>query len=174
MDSAGCRLDVLAEHGFDVTSSEDEHSVEALSPAGADESPRRWRSPVRPDRGLDDPDAPCGADGVEGSGELCVSVTDEEFDRAGSWALLHCYITRLRAPELRERALLRSLLRIALQTMRCPEQTRRALATMPVRTVQRCEETQPKSEQRALLRHRLPQGEPVAELLIWEGFWTWR
>ena len=74
-------LDVLAEHGFEVMSSEDEHAVEALSPGGAHESLGDGVRPWRPDRGLDDPDALCGEDGVEGSAELCVSVIDEKLDR---------------------------------------------------------------------------------------------
>ena len=36
-------LDVLAEHGFEVTPSEDEHAVEALSPDGALRIARRRR-----------------------------------------------------------------------------------------------------------------------------------
>jgi hypothetical protein len=43
-------LDVLAEHGFEVTSSEDEHAVEALSPGGAHESLGDGVRPWRPDR----------------------------------------------------------------------------------------------------------------------------
>ena len=71
-------LDVLAEQGFEVTSSEDEHSVEAFSPGGALDSFGDGVRPWRPNRGLDDPDALCGEDGVEGSGKLCASGTDEE------------------------------------------------------------------------------------------------
>ena len=73
-------LDVLAEYGFEVTPSEDEHAVEAFSSRGAYESLGDGVRPWRPDRGLDDPDALCGEDGVEGSGELGVSVPDEELD----------------------------------------------------------------------------------------------
>ena len=43
-------LDVLAEHGFEVTSSEVEHVVEALSPDGAHGSLGDGLRPWRPDR----------------------------------------------------------------------------------------------------------------------------
>ena len=39
-------LDVLGEHGFEETSSEDKHLVEAFVPDGADECAPRWRWPV--------------------------------------------------------------------------------------------------------------------------------
>ena len=51
--------------------------------------------PRRPDRGLDDPDALGGEDGVEGRGELGVSVTDEELDRRSPARRVPC--ERLRA-----------------------------------------------------------------------------
>ena len=71
-------LDVLAEHGFELMSSEDEHAVEALAPEGAHER-SRWRSPAAPGAGLADPDALCGEDGVEGNGELGVPIADENL-----------------------------------------------------------------------------------------------
>lgn len=69
-------LSVLAEHGFEVAPSEDEHPVQALASDGAQKSLGDGVRPRRPDRGLDDPDALSGEDGGEGSGELGVSVTD--------------------------------------------------------------------------------------------------
>ena len=59
-----------------MTSSEDERSVEALASDRAYESLGDCVRPRRPDGSLDDSDVLCGEDGVEGSGEFCVSVTD--------------------------------------------------------------------------------------------------
>ncbi len=53
------------------------HSRRAVTHESLGDGVRPWR----PDRSLDDPDALCGQDRVEGSAELCVSVTDEELDR---------------------------------------------------------------------------------------------
>ncbi len=50
-------LEDLAEQGFEVTSSEDEPPVEALSPGGAHESLGDGIRPRGPGPGLDDPDA---------------------------------------------------------------------------------------------------------------------
>jgi hypothetical protein len=82
-------LDVLSEHPLKVTPSEDEHAVEALSPDGTHEPLGDRVRPRRPDRSLDDPDSICGEDGVEGRGELGVSVTDEELDRRRLLGELH-------------------------------------------------------------------------------------
>ena len=67
-------LDVLAEDGFEVASSEDEHAVEALAPDGAHDALADGVCPRRPDRRLDGPDSIRGEDGVEGRRELGVAV----------------------------------------------------------------------------------------------------
>jgi hypothetical protein len=92
-------LDVLAEHGFEVTSSEDEHSVEAISPGDAHESLGDGVRPWRPDRGLDDPDALCGEDSVEVSGELCVwsqmrNLTAAARSASSMQMLRACWVTQ--------------------------------------------------------------------------------
>jgi hypothetical protein len=74
-------LGILAEHGFEVAPSEDEDPIEALSPDGAHEPFGDGVRQRRPDRGLDDPDALCGEDGVEGSDELGIPVRDEDLTR---------------------------------------------------------------------------------------------
>ena len=87
-------LDVLGEHGLEMAAAEDEHPVEALAPEGADHALADGVGPGCPDRGLDDPDALGGEDGVEGSGELGVAIADEELDRL-AWSARS--IERLRA-----------------------------------------------------------------------------
>lgn len=63
-------LDVLGEHGLEVTAAEDEPSIEALAPDGADDVLADGARARSLDRGLDDPDDVGSEDGVEGCGVL--------------------------------------------------------------------------------------------------------
>jgi hypothetical protein len=75
---------VLGEDLLEMTTTEDEESVETLSAGRAYESlgdrVRTWRSNGR----LDDPDALSAEHLVEAGGELRVSVPDEELDCSGA------------------------------------------------------------------------------------------
>ncbi len=70
----------LAERAF----AEDELLVQALSAQGANESLSERVRAGSSDRGFNDPSANGSEDRVEGSGELCVSVPDEELELASS------------------------------------------------------------------------------------------
>ena len=74
-------LDVLGQDRRKVTASEDERPVKTLAPDGAHHTLADGVRPRCPDRGLYDPGALRGEDGVEGGGELGVAVADEELDR---------------------------------------------------------------------------------------------
>jgi len=81
---------VLVENTFKVTSTPDQHPVQALLPHGP-HSPLSERVSVRRlDRRLDGLDAIGGEDIVEGTGELAVTVTNEEPRCAGSRCRLSC------------------------------------------------------------------------------------
>ena len=73
--------EILGEHDLEVAAVEDKESVQALPADGTDESLGDRVGAGRLDRGLDNPDALGGEDGVEGAGELGVAVADQELDR---------------------------------------------------------------------------------------------
>lgn len=58
-------LDVLADYGFEVTSSEDERAVEALAADSTRNALADGVCPRRPDGSLDDPDSIRDEDGVK-------------------------------------------------------------------------------------------------------------
>ena len=72
------------EHGAGVALVVDQHPVGALGPDAADEPFGVAVRPGRPRWGLDDLDAFGGEHGVEGAGELRVSVADQEPERGRS------------------------------------------------------------------------------------------
>ncbi len=71
-------LDILGKDHLEVTSSEDEHPIEALAPQRTDRPLANGVRPKCPGRGLDDPDALGPNDLVEEPGELGVLVHDLE------------------------------------------------------------------------------------------------
>ena len=82
-------LDVLPQHCRDVALSADQEEVEAFAPQGANEA---FRDRVRARcsyRGADDADGGAGEYRVEGSGELAVSVADQEPEPVGVVAEVH-------------------------------------------------------------------------------------
>ena len=84
---------VLVENALKVTSTPDQHPVQALLPHGSYPPLSEGVGVRRLDRRLDGLDAVGGEDGVEGTGELAVAVTDEEPRFAGhpccSWFSVH-------------------------------------------------------------------------------------
>jgi hypothetical protein len=77
------RSGLLPQDDVEVSGSGDQEVVEAF-PAQCPDEP--FRDCIRPwcsYRGADDPDVGGGEDGVEGGGELAVSVTDQEPAAAG-------------------------------------------------------------------------------------------
>jgi hypothetical protein len=71
---------VFGQDLFQLSMTEDEHPVEALSTYGADETLGVGVGLRSPDRGADDPDAFGPEDLVEARSELGVPVTDQELD----------------------------------------------------------------------------------------------
>src|SRR3974390_192870 len=74
-------LDVLVDHGFEVTLTEDEHAIKALPPDGSDETLGERIGTRSPDRRADDPDALGTEDLVEAGRELGIPIPDQELDR---------------------------------------------------------------------------------------------
>ena len=77
-------LDVLVQYKVEVAWSGDQEVVEAFLAQGADEAFRDRVRPGCPDRRPDDPHVGAGEDRVERSGELAVTVTDQEPQPVGS------------------------------------------------------------------------------------------
>ena len=74
-------LDVLVDHGLDISTTEDEHPVQTFAPDRADEALSEGVGTRCPDRSPDDPDA-FGAEGlIEAGRELSVAIPDQKFDR---------------------------------------------------------------------------------------------
>src|SRR5664280_1287135 len=71
---------VLGQDSLQMSTTEDEHPVEALSAYGADEALGEGVGLRSSDRGTDDPDALGLEDLVEARGELGVPVMDQELD----------------------------------------------------------------------------------------------
>lgn len=71
-------VDVLAQNGFEVPSSEDEHPVQAFSPEGADEALGVRVRLGRSHRSHDDSEPFGGEDLVEWTAELRVAIADQE------------------------------------------------------------------------------------------------
>jgi hypothetical protein len=69
---------VLAKYGRGVALVDDEDAVEELAADGADKAFSDGVGPRRPHGRPDDLDAAAGEDGVEGRGELGVTISDEE------------------------------------------------------------------------------------------------
>ena len=72
-----------------MTWSGDQEVVEAFPAQGADEAFDDCVRPRCPDRGADDLDVGAGEHGVEGGGELAVSVADQEPELVGAVAEVH-------------------------------------------------------------------------------------
>src|SRR5665213_1436007 len=87
--------DVLGQDSFQMSTTEDEHPVEALSTYGADEALGEGVGLRSPDRGADDPDAFGPEDLVETRGELGVPVTDQELDGMDPILQHHGQVPRL-------------------------------------------------------------------------------
>lgn len=90
-------LDVLADNCFEMSTTDDEYSIQTFTPDGADETLSEGVGPWCPDWRFDDPD-PLGAKHlVEAGGELRVAIPDQELDGLGtlgkSIGLLACWIT---------------------------------------------------------------------------------
>ena len=80
---------ILAQHDVEMTWSDDQEVVEAFPAQGADEAFGDRVRPGCPDRGADDADVGGGEDGVEGCGELAVSVADQESELVGVVSEVH-------------------------------------------------------------------------------------
>jgi hypothetical protein len=65
-----------------MSTTEDEHLVQTLSPDGADEAFGKRIGTRRPDRSTNNSEALSTEDLIEAGGELGVSVTDQKLDRA--------------------------------------------------------------------------------------------
>jgi len=72
----------LVQYGCGVSTVDDQEVVEEFAADRADEAFGDCVRPWCPRRGLDDPDVGGGEDGIEGGGELAVSVADEESEAA--------------------------------------------------------------------------------------------
>jgi len=73
--------DELVDHGFEVTSADDEHAIKALPSDSADEAFSEGVGTRSSDRRADDPNALGAEDLVEAGRELGVPVADQEPDR---------------------------------------------------------------------------------------------
>lgn len=73
-------LEVLGNDDLEVTTPEDQHTVETLTAQGADHPFADGIGTRCPDRGLHDSNAVCSEDVVEGPRELGVTVPDQELD----------------------------------------------------------------------------------------------
>jgi hypothetical protein len=88
-------LDILAQHGGEVASSDDQDVVEAFSAQCPDEAFRDRVRPWTSGRGADDPDVDAGEDRVERGGELAVPVADQEPEPVGAIAEIHQQVAGL-------------------------------------------------------------------------------
>jgi hypothetical protein len=88
-------IDVLHQDGFELTSVDDQHSVETLSADGPNESLSEGVCPGRPKRALDDPDVLGAEDLVEARGELRVTVSKEESGWSGAVTEVHAQVAGL-------------------------------------------------------------------------------
>jgi hypothetical protein len=73
--------DELVDHGFEVTSADDEHAIKALPSDSAEEAFSEGVGTRSSDRRADDPNALGAEDLVEAGRELGVPVADQEPDR---------------------------------------------------------------------------------------------
>ncbi len=90
--------DILVDYGFEMTSANDQHVVEAPPVDRTDEVLTEGISTRGPNRSPDDPDALGAKDLVEAVRELGVSIPDQESDRMRSVGksmdrFLACWIT---------------------------------------------------------------------------------
>src|SRR4051812_26826787 len=85
----------LVENCFRVSLVEDQDSVEEFAPDGADEAFGDGVGPRRPYGRLDDRDVEGGEDGVEGGGELGVSIADEESEPLAGVVEVHGQVAGL-------------------------------------------------------------------------------
>jgi hypothetical protein len=119
-----------AKYSLEVAAVEDEQPVETLGTGGANEPLCHGIRSWRPHRRLDDLDAFASEDGVEVTGELAVTVADQEPNRRRSRTLRQrpggaCWVTQ--AP-----------LGFCVQPARC---TRRLPSSVTNSTYSRCSET---------------------------------
>jgi hypothetical protein len=80
---------VLAKHGCGVPQVDDEDAVEEFAPDAADEAFGDRVGSRCPHRCLDDPDVERGEHGVEGCGELGVTVPDEKPEAVAGVVEVH-------------------------------------------------------------------------------------
>jgi len=88
-------LRILAQYDLEMAWSCDQEVIEAFPSQGADEAFRDSVCPGCPDRRTDDPHVSAGEDCVEGRAELCVPVTDQEPELAGTVAEVHQQVAGL-------------------------------------------------------------------------------
>lgn len=88
-------LDVLGEPGLQMAAAEDEHPVEALAPQRADHALTDRARPGCSVRAREGPYFVCGQDGVEGSRELGVAISDVELHRVRALGEVHREIAGL-------------------------------------------------------------------------------
>jgi hypothetical protein len=88
-------LRILAQYDLEMAWSCDQEVIEAFPSQGADEAFRDRVCPGCPDRRTDDPHVSAGEDCVEGRAELCVPVTDQEPELAGTVAEVHQQVAGL-------------------------------------------------------------------------------
>ena len=69
-------LDVHSQDALEVSTTEDQHAVEAFTTDGADEALSEGVGTGRPDRGPDDADAVSTEDIVEAGRELGIAIPD--------------------------------------------------------------------------------------------------
>jgi hypothetical protein len=87
--------DVLGQDSFEVSTTEDQYSVQTFTPDGADEALGEGVGPGCPDRGADDPDVLRPKDLIETRSELGVSVPDQELDRMSPVSQHHAQVAGL-------------------------------------------------------------------------------
>lgn len=69
-------LDVLMDHGFEISTTEDHHPVQTFTPDGPDEALSEGVGSRCPDRRTEDPNALGAEDLVEAGRELGVAIPD--------------------------------------------------------------------------------------------------
>lgn len=74
----------LDEHRLEMATSEDKHEIQALTPHSADDALAHSVGAWGAYGALEDLDACCFEDVIEGEGELRVPIADQELDRWGS------------------------------------------------------------------------------------------
>jgi hypothetical protein len=74
-------LDVLVDDDFEMSTTENEHSVQTFTPDSTDEALSEGVGTRCPDRSADGPNALGTEDLVESSSELGVAISDQECDR---------------------------------------------------------------------------------------------